>query len=180
MLALLYDFIVILIFFIVFKFYGIYAATIAGIAGSAIQVIVTRLWQKKFNFQQLLILGIFVIFGGMTLYFHNPIFVKWKPTIVFWIFGTAFLINQIMGKQPFIQRMLKHAMEGKHTVPSPVWRRLNLVWMIFFFALGGINLAVAYTLSTNAWVDFKLYGVLGASLLFGFFQAWWLAKYLKN
>jgi len=183
---MIYDFIPVLLFFFAFKFYGIYAATVVGIVATLLQVIVTR-WKKGiFDKQQLLTLIIFIIFGGMTLYFHNPIFVKWKPTILFWIFGSAFLLSHFFGKKPLIQRMLESVLESKQALPSHMiipavfWKKLNIAWGGFFIALGLTNILVAYYFSTDAWVNFKLYGTMGLLLLFSFIQAVWLSRYLSE
>lgn len=178
--AMLYDFVLVLLFFIAFKFYDIYVATIVAIVGALFQVVLTRMLHKRFDKKQLIVLFILTVFGGMTLYFHNPIFIKWKPTIVFWMFGVVFMLSQYIGKQTLIQRIMGHAFEGKHTVPVHVWKRLNLSWSFFFIILGTVNTFVAYNYSTNAWVNFKLYGVLSALVGFGFLQAIYLARYLVD
>jgi intracellular septation protein len=180
MLNLLYDFFPVLLFFIAFKFYGIYVATVVGIVVTAFQVVTTTIWRKKIDKQQLVTLIVFTIFGGLTLYFHNPIFVKWKPSIIFWIFGCVILFSQFIGSKPLIQRMLAHLLEEGATLPIGVWRKLNLVWAIFFLILGSINIFVAYHFSTNAWVNFKLYGVLGLLILFSIGQAVYLTKYFAQ
>src|SRR3990167_599676 len=174
MLNFLYDFIPVLLFFIAFKFYGIYIATIVGIVSTALQVLITLLYTKRIDKKQLLALGVFVVFGGMTLYFHNPIFIKWKPTIIFWIFGLVFLCSHFIGKKTLIQRMFSAALETKgaqHHVPLIIWKKLNLAWTLFFILLGTLNIFVAYHFSTNAWVNFKLYGVMGLLFLFSILQA---------
>jgi intracellular septation protein len=173
-----YDFMLVLLFFITFKFYDIYVATMVAMAGALFQVILTRVLHKKFDNKQLIVLLILLVFGGMTLYFHNPIFIKWKPTLVFWLFGAVFLGSQFIGKQPLIQRIMGHALEGKHAVPGFIWKRLNLSWGLFFIILGGLNTFVAYHYSTETWVNFKLYGVLSALLIFGVAQAFYLARYM--
>ena len=174
-------FFVVLLFFIAFKLYGIYVATMVGIVGSVLQVIVTRIFHKKYDKKQLLVMVIFLVFGGMTLYFHNPIFVKWKPTIIFWIFGLSFFMSQFIGKQPLTQRMMGHVLEEKNVCAHKmVWRRLNLAWSLFFLMLGAINIFVAYHFTTDIWVNFKLYGIFSAMLLFGFAQAFFLARYIDK
>jgi intracellular septation protein len=180
MLNLIYDFLIVFLFFIAFKFYDIYVATLVGIFGTAIQVLIHRLWKGKFDKKQLFVLGIFVVFGGMTLYFHNPIFVKWKPSIVFWIFGVAILGSHFFTKQPIMQRLMGTVLDDKAHIPLSVWKKLNLAWGIFFVALGGLNIYVAYSYSTDAWVNFKLYGVLSALFLFAVGQSFYLAKYMEQ
>src|SRR5579872_1653637 len=160
MLNLFYDFIPVLLFFLAFKYYGIYAATKVGIIATAIQIIVTTIWKKKVDRKQLFTLLVFVIFGGMTLYFHDPIFVKWKPSIIFWIFGLVLLLSHFVGKKVIIQRMMENMLEGK-TLPVQVWKRMNFSWALFFLILGSVNIYIAYYFSTNTWVNFKFYGILG-------------------
>lgn len=180
MIAFLYDFIPVLLFFIAFKLYGIYVATVVGIAVTALQVIINYVWKRRVDKQQLITLIVFSLFGGMTLYFHDPLFVKWKPTVIFWIFGIVLLGSQFIGKKPLMQRMMEKMLEEKGTIPHSVWRRLNLAWMTFFIVLGGINIYIAYHFSTDTWVNFKLYGILGLFILFSFAQAMCLAKYMTD
>jgi intracellular septation protein len=180
MLNLVYDFLIIFMFFIAFKFYDIYVATLVGIVGTAIQIVVHRLWMGQFDKKQLFAFGVFMIFGGMTLYFHNPIFVKWKPSIVFWMFGIVILFSHFMMKQPIMQRLLGSMVEGKACVPLRVWKVLNLTWGLFFILLGTVNIFIAYTYSTNVWVNFKLYGILSSLFLLAIAQSIYLARYLEH
>jgi intracellular septation protein len=179
---MLIDFIPVLLFFIAFKLYGIYVATTVGIVATALQVVVTRIVRKSFDKQQLVTLVVFVVFGGMTLYFHNPLFVKWKPTVVFWVFGVVFFFSQFIGKKPLAQRMLEKLMEGQDhsSVPPMIWKRLNLAWAAFFIVLGSLNLYVAYYFSTDVWVNFKVYGIMGILLAFSFVQAMCLTRYMSE
>lgn len=177
MLNLFYDFIPVILFFVSFKLYGIYVATVVGILATALQVIITTALKKKADRQQLFTLAVFIIFGGMTLYFHNPIFVKWKPSIIFWIFGSILLLSHFIGKKVIIQRMMENMLDGK-ILPAMVWKRLNFAWALFFLVLGTINIYIAYHFSTDAWVNFKLYGILGSLLIFSVMQAVCLTRYL--
>jgi intracellular septation protein len=158
--------------------YDIYVATIVIIAGAALQVVVTRVIRGNFDKKQLIILAILVCFGGMTLYFHDPIFIKWKPTIVYWLLGSVLIGSQFFGDKPLMQRIMGKALEEKSIIPATIWKRLNLAWAVFFVLLGGLNVYVAYSFSTDVWVNFKLYGVLGALLIFGFIQAICLSRYM--
>jgi intracellular septation protein len=180
MFNVIYDFIVVLLFFIAFKWYGIYVATIVGIIGTASEVIVHRIWKGFFDKKQLFVLGIFLVFGGMTLYFHNPIFVKWKPSIVFWIFGMVIMFSHFMTKQPIMQRLMGAVLENKVPIPLHVWKTLNLMWGIFFLLLGTVNIFIAYHFTTEIWVNFKLYGILGSLFLFAIAQSIYLARYLDQ
>jgi intracellular septation protein len=177
---LLYEILPVFLFFIAFKWYGIYVATVVGIVTTFIQVVLTRVWKKQWDRKQLITLGVFSLFGGMTLYFHDPIFVKWKPTIVFWIFALAIVGSQLFTQKPLIQRLMESMVQDKASVPTIVWKKLNLFWAIFFATLGGINLYVAYQLSNDAWVNFKFYGITSALLVFSFVQAAYLMRYVSE
>jgi intracellular septation protein len=181
---MLIDFIPVILFFAAFKIFGIYVATTVGIVATALQVVITRWLRKVYDKQQLITLLVFVVFGGMTLYFHNAIFVKWKPTVVFWIFGVAFFLSQFIGEKPIAQRMLEKLVESEpksgKVVPARVWKRLNYAWAIFFVTLGSANLYVAYYFDTDVWVNFKVYGIMGLLLAFSFVQAICLTRYLSD
>ena len=177
---LFYEIFPVFLFFIAFKIYGIYVATTVGIVTTFLQVVLTRLWTHKWDRKQLVTLAVFVIFGGMTLYFHNPIFVKWKPTIVFWIFALAIVGSHLFTRKPLIQRLMENMLQDKGSVPILVWKKLNALWAGFFLLLGGINLYVAYHLSNDAWVNFKFYGITAALFVFSIVQAVYLMRYLSE
>ncbi len=173
-MQLLYDLLPIIVFFVVYKFAGIYAATSAAIVVSVIQVMAYRLYKGKFEKLQLITLILIIVLGGATLLLHNPIYIKWKPSVINWLFGLVFLGSQYLTKKPLIRYM----METKVSLPNQVWARLNLSWVIFFFVLGFANLYVIYHFSTNTWVYFKLFGMLGLTLIFVIIQAFYLAKHV--
>jgi len=181
MLQFFYEFFPVLLFFIVFKYYDIYAATLVGMIATFLQVSIHRLWRKTWDKKQLITLVIFLSFGSMTLYFHNPIFVKWKPTVIFWIFALLIFASQFVGPKPLMQRFLQGVLEEKgQTVSFVIWKRLNNLWGIFFASLGTINLYVAYSFSNDAWVNFKFYGITGLIFLFSLLQAIYLARYVAK
>lgn len=180
----LVDLLPVLLFFIVFKYQGIYAATWVGIITTLFQVGVSRLWYKRWDKMQLVTLVVFVIFGGMTLYFHNPIFVKWKPTLVFWIFAFVLFCSHFIGKKPMIQRFLEGALNssqpaGQLLIPASAGKKLNIAWTLFFIILGAVNLYVAYHFDDNVWVNFKLYGITSITLLFSVLQTVFLLRFVK-
>lgn len=179
-MQLFYEFIPLVLFFLAFKFFDIYVATIVGIVTTLIQVIATRAWTGLWDKKQMITLGVFVLFGGMTLYFHNPIFVKWKPTIIFWIFALMILGSQIFTSKPMIQRLMENVLQGKGEVPVQIWKRLNIIWAIFFASLGAINLYIAYHFSNEAWVNFKFYGVTSALFALSVFQAFYLTRFITE
>lgn len=177
---LFYEIIPVFLFFLAFKFYGIYVATVVGIVSTFLQVIISRIWMRKWDRKQLITLFVFLIFGGMTLYFHDPIFVKWKPTIIFWVFALAIIGSHLFTRKPLAQRLMEGILQDKAEVPFFVWRRLSVMWAFFFIALGAINLYVAYHLSNDAWVDFKFYGITSALFAFSILQAFYLTRYMSE
>lgn len=171
----LFDFLPILLFFIAFKLYDIYIATAVAIAVSLIQT--GWLWfrNRRIERMPLFTLLLIVVLGGATLILHDEYFIKWKPTAVNWLFAAVFLASQWIGQKPILQRMLGQNLE----LPAPVWLRLNLAWVSFFLAIGLANLYVAFNFDTDTWVDFKLFGMLGLTLVFVLAQAFYLARYIK-
>ena len=175
-MQLLFDFLPIIAFFIGFKFFGIYIATGVAIVISLILVIVYWLRHKHVPGLQLVNLGIITVLGGSTLLLHNELFIKWKPTVLNWVLAIVFLASQFIGKKPIIQKLL----EEKITLPKHIWQNLNLSWAVFFSIMGLVNIIVAYNFDTNTWVNFKLFGILGLTLVFAVLQAVYLSKHVKE
>lgn len=175
-MQMLFEFLPIIIFFIVYKLSGIYAATLAAIVISIIQVSVFWMKHKRIDKIQLGMLVLIVALGTATLILHKPIFIKWKPTVINWLFAALFLITQYVGKRPLIEMMF----QNKVQLPNPIWRKLNWLWIGFFTFVGFANIYVAYHFNTNTWVNFKLFGVLGLTVIFIIAQAFYLAKHLKE
>ncbi|MDD5034300.1 MAG: septation protein A [Methylococcaceae bacterium] len=173
-MKLLFDFFPILLFFLAYKFYDIYAATAVAIAASVLQVGYSWFKNRKLEPMHLVTLAIIGVFGGLTLYLQDELFIKWKPTVINWLFGVVFLASQWWGEKTMIERM----MSANLTLPTEIWRRLNLSWTLFFFVLGGANLFVMYSFDTATWVNFKLFGMLGLTFLFVILQSFYLSRYL--
>lgn len=174
------DFASVFLFFIAFQFYGIYVATTVGIVTSGLQAIIYRVIKKEWDYKQIITFVIFAFFGGMTLYFHNPIFVKWKPTIIFWIFALIILFSHFFMAKPIMQRLLEQAFEKHQPSSHHVWHRINIAWASFFAILGATNLYIAYHYSNATWVNFKFYGILGSIFAFSLLQSMYLAKHMKE
>jgi intracellular septation protein len=171
----------VLLFFLAFKFYGIYVATVVGIIATSIQVVLTRFFKGYWDKVQLLTLAVFTVFGSMTLYFHDPIFVKWKPTVIFWIFGIVIFASQWVTHKPIMQRLMEKSLTEKGAIINPsVWKTLNIMWTLFFILLGGVNLYVAYHFSNDVWVNFKFYGITIALMVFSVFQALYLMRHISE
>ena len=173
-MKLLYDFFPILLFFIAYKAYDIYVATAVAIAAAFVQVGLYWVKHRRFENTHLLTLGLLVVFGGLTLALHDPVFIKWKPTLVNWLFAIGFLGSHFIGRKPLVERMMGHAV----TLPAPIWSRLNQAWIWFFVVMGVLNLYVAYNFSEDTWVNFKLFGMLGLTLAFVIAQSLYLSRHL--
>jgi intracellular septation protein len=172
----LFDLFPIILFFIAYKMYDIYVATAVAIAAAFVQTGLFWLKHRKFEKMHVITLGILIIFGGLTLALHDPVFIKWKPTVVNWLFAAVFMGNRLFSNTTLIERMMGHAI----TVPAPVWTRLNQAWILFFIFIGIINLYVAFNYSEDTWVNFKLFGMMGLTLVFVFAQAFYLGRYMET
>ena len=175
-MKLLFDFFPIILFFVAYKIYGIYAATVVAIVAALLQVGFSWFKNRKVENMHLVTLVLIVVLGGATLYLQDERFIKWKPTVINWLFGLAFLGSQLIGKYTFIERMMKENI----TLPQVIWRRLNLSWVLFFFVLGFANLFVIYNYDTDTWVNFKLFGMLGLTIAFVVLQALVLSKFMPE
>ncbi len=158
----LLDFLPLVVFFIFYKLYDIFVASGALIVATALALVVSWLLYRKLEKMTLITFVLVTVFGTLTLVFHNDEFIKWKVTVIYTLFACALLFSQLWMKQPLIQTML-----GKElTLPAFAWRRLNIAWALFFFACGLANIYVAFWLSQEFWVNFKVFGLTGLTLLF--------------
>jgi intracellular septation protein len=216
-MKVLADFFPVLLFFVAYKVSGIYVATAAAIAASLAQVGWSLLRRGRVETMHLITMVLLLVFGGMTIALHDPIFVMWKPTLVNWLFAAAFLGSVWVSDKPLIERMMGQAIE----LPAPIWSRLNLLWVLFFVCSGLANLYVVYVYSgfyeahqaliaasgqtavdlaqcaerftgvlldqcqdtqarEETWVNFKLFGMMGLTILFVVAQAFYLARHVKD
>ncbi len=170
----LFDLFPIFLFFIAFKFFDIYVATTVVILGTLLQVAWVWFRHRKVDTMLWLSLGLVTIFGGLTLILHDETFIKWKPTLLDWLFAITLLISARFFKRNLIRAMLEKQME----LPAFLWARLNYAWVVFFAVMGALNLYVAFHFSTAIWVNFKLFGGMGLLFLFVIAQGLLLAKYI--
>lgn len=175
-MKILYDFFPILLFFIAYKLYGIYAATVVAIVASFVQVGSFWLKHRRFENMHLVTLGLIVVLGGATLWLQDERFIKWKPTLVNWLFAAAFLGSQFIGKKPLVERMMGTAVQ----LPGEIWGRLNTIWVLFFLFMGVANLYVVFNYDTDTWVNFKLFGMMGLTFAFVIAQAFYLARHMTE
>lgn len=167
------DFIPILLFFIAYKFYDIYVATAVVIVASVVQAGYVYLTEKRIPGMLLASTGLIVLLGAATLILQDDNFIKWKPTVVNWLFAAVFIGSLYVGSKPLLQRMMEGAFAH---LPLSVWQRMSWVWALFFISVGIINLWVAYTFDTDTWVNFKLFGLLALTFVFIIAQSLYLMK----
>jgi intracellular septation protein len=174
-MKLLFDFLPIIVFFITYKFFGIYVATISVIVISVLQVLIYWFKYRRIDKMILVTAASAIILGGVTLMLHDEIYIKWKPTVIYWLLAALFIGSKLVTGKSLIQSIL----EANINLPKHVWYRLNWVWAAFFLAMGLLNLYVVYNYSTNTWVNFKLVGILGLTLIFVIAQSLYLTRYIQ-
>jgi intracellular septation protein len=117
-----------------------------------------------------------VVLGGLTVWFHSETFIKWKPTMLYWVMAAAFLLAPLL----FGKNLLRSLMGDQMQLPDAVWANLNRAWIGFFAAMGALNLWVAYSFSTDTWVNFKLFGAMGLMFVFVIAQGFYISKHLPE
>ena len=154
-------------------------ATLAAIIASVVQISYLKLRRRKVDVMLWISFGVIGIFGGLTIYFHNEVFIMWKPTIIYWLQAGAALIALVF----FKKNLIRQVMETQFKLPDAVWDRLCLAWIGFFFFIGLVNLLAAFVIfkgNTSAWVSFKLFGKNGLLLAFIIGQTVFLSKYIEE
>ncbi len=203
-MKILFDFLPILLFFATFKYAegqkewaarfasehfgfmvsgGVVGTSEAPVLLATLVVIVATLAQisfllargKKIDMMLWISLGLVVVLGGATVWFHNETFIKWKPSVLYWAMGASFWISQTFFRKNLLQALIGDQLELPHTV----WQRLNFAWIAFFALMGLLNLYVAYSFDTSTWVNFKLFGGIGLMLLFTLGQGIYLSRHIK-
>ena len=172
----LFDFFPVILFFVAYKFADIFVATGVAIAATVAQIGWVLLRRRKVSGMQWASLAIIGIFGGATLLLRDETFIKWKPTVLYWLLGAVLAGAALLFRRNLIRSMLSEQMQ----LPETVWSRLNWSWIGFFAFMGAANLYVAYNYSTDLWVNFKLFGGMGLMLVFVVAQALFLAKYVEE
>ncbi len=171
----LIDLAPIVLFFIFYKMYDIYVATGALIAAVGVQNIVHYKLDGKFNKSHLISFALLFVLGGATLLLRDPDFIKWKVSVVNWLFGVILLGNFFIGKELLIKKMMSQAFNVKD---DNIWKKVNIAWIFFFAFVGVLNLFVAFNYDEATWVNFKLFGLTGLMFAFIIMQAIFLNKYV--
>ncbi|MFZ1765424.1 MAG: septation protein A [Candidatus Nitrotoga sp.] len=175
-MKLLFDLFPVILFFVAFKMFNVYVATGTAIVATIAQIGWVKWRHGKVDTMLWVSFAIIAVFGGATLILHDETFIKFKPTILYWVFALILLGSNLLLKKNLMRTLLKEKM----TLPTKVWNHVNLSWSLFFVLLGVVNLYVAFNFSTDAWVNFKLFGATGMMLVFVLLQAMALSKYVQE
>jgi intracellular septation protein len=154
-------------------------ATALAIVATVLQIGYLLVRGRKVDGMLWLSLGVIVVTGGATIYFHDENFIKWKPTILYWAFALALFVAQV----GFRNNLMRKVMEAQIRLPEPVWNRVGYAWMLFFVAMGVLNLLMAFVVfkgNTGAWVSFKLFGFTGIFFAFIVVQTLLLGKHIQE
>ncbi len=172
----LFDLFPVILFFVAFKLQGIYVATAVAIAASFAQIGWLWLRGRKIDVMLWVSLAIIVVFGGATLLLHDETFIKWKPTVLYWLFASVLAGSALFFRKNLIRTLLGEQVQ----LPDAAWAKLNFSWAGFFACMGFRNLYVAFNYPTDTWVNFELFGGMGLMLAFVIGQGLFLAKYVEQ
>jgi intracellular septation protein len=150
-------------------------ATVVVMVATLAQILWIKARGKKVDTMLWVSLGLVTVLGGATIYFHSESFIKWKPTVLYWVMGSALLVGQLL----FKKNGIKSLMGAQMALPDSIWRVVNFSWVGFFAVMGVLNLWVAFNFPTATWVNFKLFGGLGLMVVFVLAQAVYLNKHIK-
>lgn len=175
-MKLFFEMVPLLLFLVAVMKYDIYVATLVLMGAISLQMLFFWIFKHKIEKMHWVTFVAVILFGALTLAFKDPIFIKWKPTIVNWLFALVFIFSErLTGKSP-----IKHLLAEKIELPEHAWNKLNIAWVAFFIFLGAINLYFAYQFSVEVWAQFKVFGSLGLTFLFMIGQGMFLVKYMPN
>ena len=169
------DYFPLILFFVAFKLQGIYVATGVAIAASVAQIVYFRWRRGKVAAIHWISFAIIATFGGATLLLHDETFIKWKPTVLYWLFALVLAVGRLIFRKNLLAALLKDL-----TLPDPVWSRLTWAWVVFLAAMGIANLYVAANFTTDAWVNFKVWGGIGLFMLAAVATVASVARYLPS
>jgi intracellular septation protein len=175
-MKMLFDIFPVILFFVAFKLSDIYIATAVAIGATFAQIGWLWLRHRKVDKMLWVSLAVITVFGGATLLFKDDTFIKWKPTVLYWLFGGVLTVAALAFKKNLVRSMMEHQV----SLPEEIWGRLLMSWIVFFAVMGVINLYVAYNFSLDAWVNFKMFGGIGLMLVFVLLQAVMLAKHVQD
>jgi len=172
----IFEYLPLIIFFIFYKFGDIYWATGSLIVTSALQILYYLIRRQPVPKRNWIFFGLIAVFGGLTIFFHDDAFLKWKVTIINSIFGITLLISEKFFNKNWIKEMLGEGL----TLPDNIWKKLNFAWAIFFVSCGALNIYIAYNFALETWVNFKVFGLMGLTFTFAIGSIFSLYKYLPQ
>ena len=172
----LFDLFPVILFFVAFKFAGIYVATAVAMGATVAQIAWVWFRHRKVDTMLWVSLAVIGVFGSATLLFQDETFIKWKPTVLYWLFGATLAIAQLAFRRNLIRAMMGKQME----LPEAAWTRLVWSWAGFFAFMGALNLYVANNFSTDVWVNFKLFGGMGLMFVFVMAQAFFISRHIPD
>jgi len=173
----LFDLFPLILFFAAYRYADIYVATGVAMTAAVAQILWLRLRGKPIEGMHWINLGVILVFGGATLLLHDESFIKWKPTVLYWLFGGVLLGARVLLGRNLMRKLLGAQVD----MPEPAWDRLNASWACFFIAAGALNLFVAFSgrFTQSQWVDFKVFGMLGLTLAFVVAKSLWLGRHMR-
>ncbi len=151
-------------------------ATVVVIIATILQIAYLLARGRKIDLMLWVSLFLVVALGSATIWFRSETFIKWKPSVLYWVMGLAFWLSHLIFRKNLLQALIGNQI----SLPAPVWQRLNFAWVAFFGLMGLLNIYVAYSFSTDTWVNFKLFGGIGLMLLFTLAQGLYLSRYLQH
>jgi intracellular septation protein len=174
----LFDLFPLILFFVAYRFADIYVATAVAIAAAVLQILWIKLTRKPVETMHWVNFAVIVFFGGATLWLQNEAFIKWKPTVLYWLFGVVLLVSKYLLGKNLMQKLLG----TKVSMPDLAWNKLNLSWAMFFMIAGGLNLFVAFSglFTESQWVNFKVFGLMALLIVFVIAQSIWLGKHMQQ
>lgn len=170
------DFLPVVAFVVAYWLTDFKTAVAVIMVAMVLQVAITWLVKRTVSRMTLASAGLVVVLGGVSLLLNNDLIFKWKPTVLNWAFAAVFLGSQFIGTKPIVQRLLESLSKEEINLAPRDWRTLNLMWVAFFLVSGAANIYVAYSFPENVWVNFKLFGLLGLTVVFVLLQALWLSR----
>jgi intracellular septation protein len=177
----LLDFLPVIAFVATYWITGDMSTAIAVIMGAvSLQVLATWILKRKLSRMLMASAALVLVLGGTSLILDDPLFFKWKPTGLYWLFALLFLGSQFIGAQPMVKRMMLSVSEDEFQLTDTVWKQLNLAWVIFFIVAGCANIYVAYNYPEGTWVNFKLFGLFGMTFVFLVLQTLWLSRHITD
>ena len=172
----IFEYLPLVIFFIFYKFADIYWATGSLIVTSAIQIGYYLIKKQPIPKRNLVLFALILVFGGLTIFFHDDAFLKWKVTIINALFAIALLVSQLVFKKNLIKEMMSEGL----TLPEKIWTRLSVAWALFFLLCSVLNIYIAYNFPLETWVNFKVFGLLAMTFVFAIGSIAALYKYLPK